>query len=188
LDGCDNRTAQKPGGRESHLCNKNSSFDSSEAFRDLSHGVPETRRESLAICRRGNRGFRISANPRECPVSFSSKRDGDFYSEGFGGSGAACSAVFSTPLTGNRNGSAGANTVRGVSRRHVLTDVLPGAVIAAAAIGWSSAPGVAEAAQTAQATTVRPHRHMRSRHRRWGCWWERGRHWWHWGHRVCGWR
>jgi tripartite-type tricarboxylate transporter receptor subunit TctC len=35
---------------------------------------------------------------------------------------------------------------------------------------------------------VRPHRHMRSRHRRWSCWWQSGRRWWHWGHRICGWR
>ena len=78
-----------------------------------------------------------------------------------------------------------------VSRRNILTDTLPGSVVAVAgfaAIGRSLAPGVAKATQTVQATTVRPHRHMRSRHRRWGCWWQRGSRWWHWGHRVCGWR
>jgi hypothetical protein len=41
-------------------------------------------------------------------------------------------------------------------------------------ISWSIAPRVAEATQTAQAVMVRPHRHMRSRHRRWSCWWQRG--------------
>jgi hypothetical protein len=83
----------------------------------------------------------------------------------------------------------GANTVGAISRRDILTDILRGSIVAVAGfttIGWSIAPGVAEAAQTAQA--VLPHRHMRSRHRRWGCWWQRGRRWWHWGHRVCGWR
>jgi hypothetical protein len=84
----------------------------------------------------------------------------------------------------------GANTVRAMTRRNVLIDSLPVAVVAVAAlaIGSSVVPGATRAAQTVQATTVRPHRHMRSRHRRWGCWWERGPHWWHWGRRVCGWR
>jgi hypothetical protein len=85
----------------------------------------------------------------------------------------------------------GANTVGAVNRRKFLTDILPGSIVVVAGfttIGWSIAPGAAEAAETAQAVTVRPHRHMRSRHRRWGCWWQRGSRWWHWGHRVCGWR
>jgi hypothetical protein len=78
-----------------------------------------------------------------------------------------------------------------VSRRNILTDTVPGFVVAVvgfAAIGRSLAPGVAKATQRVQATAVRPNRHMRSRNRRWGCWWQRGRRWWHWGHRVCGWR
>jgi hypothetical protein len=81
--------------------------------------------------------------------------------------------------------------VGAMSRRNFLADILPGSVVVVAdftTISWSIAPGVAEATQTTQAVMVRPHRHMRSRHRRWGCWWQRGRRWWHWGHRVCGWR
>jgi hypothetical protein len=81
--------------------------------------------------------------------------------------------------------------VGAMSRRHVLTDILPGSVATVAgfaAISWSIAPRLAKATETAQATMVRPHRHMRSRHRRWSCWWQRGPHWWHWGHRICGWR
>jgi hypothetical protein len=75
-----------------------------------------------------------------------------------------------------------------MSRRDILTDILPGSVIAVAgftAISWNLAP---KAAKAAQAVMVRPHRHMRSRHRRWSCWWQRDRRWWHWGHRICGWR
>jgi hypothetical protein len=78
-----------------------------------------------------------------------------------------------------------------ISRRNFLTEILPGCVVAVAgvtAIRWSVIPGVAEATPTPQAAEIRPHRHMRSRHRRWGCWWQRGNRWWHWGHRVCGWR
>lgn len=85
----------------------------------------------------------------------------------------------------------GASTVGAMSRRSLLADVLPGSVVAVAGlttISWSIAPRVAEATQMAQAVMVRPHRHMRSRHRRWSCWWQRGRRWWHWGHRICGWR
>jgi hypothetical protein len=66
-----------------------------------------------------------------------------------------------------------------MSRRNLLTDILPGIV----ATAFAMAPKEVDAA-----TTVRPHRHMRSRGRRWGCWWERDSRWWHWGHRVCGWR
>jgi len=73
-----------------------------------------------------------------------------------------------------------------ISRRQILTDILPGSVVAVAI--WNLAPSAAEATQMAHAVTIRPHRHMRSRHRRWGCWWERDRRWWQWGHRVCGWR
>src|SRR5882724_13464874 len=85
----------------------------------------------------------------------------------------------------------GTNTVGAMSRRNILTDILPGSIAAVAGfttISWSLVPGVAEATETAQAVMVRPHRHMRSRHRRWGCWWQRGTRWWHWGHRACGWR
>jgi hypothetical protein len=52
--------------------------------------------------------------------------------------------------------------VRAMSRRNVLTDILPGSVVAVtgfATIGWSNAPGAAKAAQTVQAVMVRPHRH-----------------------------
>src|SRR5882724_10076154 len=65
----------------------------------------------------------------------------------------------------------GTNTVGAMSRRNILTDILPGSIAAVAGfttISWSLVPGVAEAAETAQAVMVRPHRHMRSRHRRWG--------------------
>jgi hypothetical protein len=48
------------------------------------------------------------------------------------------------------------------------------AVAGFATIGRSLGQGVAKGTRTVQATTVRPHRHMRSRHRRWGCWWQRG--------------
>jgi hypothetical protein len=79
------------------------------------------------------------------------------------------------------------NRVGVLSRRNILTDILPGSIVAVA--GLSIAPrAAAEATQPVQAVMIRPHRHMRSRHRRWGCWWERDRRWWHWGHRVCGWR
>jgi hypothetical protein len=81
--------------------------------------------------------------------------------------------------------------VGAMSRRNFLADILQGSVVAVADLAtfsWSIAPRVAVAAQTAQAVMVRPHRHMRSRRRRWGCWWQRGRRWWHWGHRVCCWR
>ena len=70
---------------------------------------------------------------------------------------------------------------------HSIKTILNVVVVVAVAI-WNLAPSAAEATQTAHAVTIRPHRHMRSRHRRWGCWWERDRRWWQWGHRVCGWR
>ena len=66
---------------------------------------------------------------------------------------------------------------RMISRRDILIDICVIAIAGAASIPTAQA-----------ASEVRPHRHMRSRHRRWGCWWERGTRWWHWGHRVCGWR
>ena len=73
-------------------------------------------------------------------------------------------------------GTTGANTVRAITRRNAVTDILPGATLAVAGFAtiWGIAPRAADAAQTA---TVRPHRHMRSRHRRWGCWWPRGHRW-----------
>ena len=85
-----------------------------------------------------------------------------------------------------------------MSRRAVLTNTLPGAVVAiagVATIGWAVAPQVAGAipsgivngshvgiddlVQKAQVVVVGPRR--RRRHRRWVCWWHRGR-------RICGWR
>jgi hypothetical protein len=57
-----------------------------------------------------------------------------------------------------------------MSRRNFLADILPGSVVALAGvtmIGSAITPRVAEATQTAQTVMVRPHRHMRSRHRRW---------------------
>jgi hypothetical protein len=59
-----------------------------------------------------------------------------------------------------------------VNRRKILTDILPGSIIAFAGVtltSWSISPGVVGAAQAAQAATVRPHGHMHSRHRRWVC-------------------
>jgi hypothetical protein len=83
-----------------------------------------------------------------------------------------------------------------MSRRAMLTNVLPGAVVAVAgvgAIGWAVAPEVADAmplaiakgnhfkvddlVEEAQVVIVNPRR----RRRRWVCWWHRGR-------RRCGWR
>ena len=76
-----------------------------------------------------------------------------------------------------------------VSRRNFLADILPGSAVAVAGLATlRMAPGTAETTQTPPAVTIRPHRHMRSRHRRWGCWWDRDPRWWHWGHRICGWR
>ena len=94
-----------------------------------------------------------------------------------------------------------------LSRRTMLGDILRIAVVAAAgaaAIGMTVVPKVAatmaldvavtnrsevdEFVRVAQVTEIRPHRHMRSRHRRWVCWRERDSRWWHWGHRACGWR
>jgi hypothetical protein len=85
-----------------------------------------------------------------------------------------------------------------MSRRAMLMNILPGAVVAIAGvgtIGWAVAPEVADAiplgiakgshvkvddlVEEAQVVVVGPNR--RRRHRRWVCWWHRGR-------RVCGWR
>ena len=91
-----------------------------------------------------------------------------------------------------------------MSRRAMLTNILPGAVIAVAgvgAIGWAVAPEAADAmplaivkgnhfevddlAVKAQVVVVHPgrhrHRHRGRRRQRWVCWWHRGR-------RRCGWR
>jgi len=84
-----------------------------------------------------------------------------------------------------------------MSRRAMLTDILPGAAIAIAGVtttGWIIAPKIADAmplgiaktngtkfdklVQRAQAVVVGPRRRRR---RRWVCWWRRGR-------RVCDWR
>jgi hypothetical protein len=86
-----------------------------------------------------------------------------------------------------------------MSRRTVLMDILPGAAVAIAGvgtIGWAIAPEVADAiplgvamgnhmkmedlVEKARVVVVGSPRHRR-RHRRWVCWWHRGR-------RVCGWR
>jgi hypothetical protein len=82
-----------------------------------------------------------------------------------------------------------------MSRRSMLTDILPGAAIAIAGVtatGWIIAPKIADAmplgiaktndtkfdepVQRAQAVVVG--RRRRRRHR-WVCWWHRG-------HRACG--
>ena len=87
-----------------------------------------------------------------------------------------------------------------MSRRAMLTNVLPGAVVAIAGvgtIGWTVAPEVADAmplaiakrnhvkvddlAVKAQAVVVSPSRRRGRSRRRWVCWWHRGR-------RRCGWR
>ena len=84
-----------------------------------------------------------------------------------------------------------------MSRRAILTNVLPGAAVAIAGvgtIGWAVAPEVADAmplavargnhfkvddfVEKAQVVVVHPRRRRR---RRWVCWWHRGR-------RRCGWR
>ena len=122
-----------------------------------------------------NRGALLSAPPdemRNASVPFSSPIRWEF-------------ALRSTPTESNPD--KGTNTVGTFSRRNFLA----GSVVAVAGfttINWSIAPGAAEAAQPAQAVMIRPHRQMRSRHRRWGCWWQRDPRWWHWGHRICGWR
>ena len=87
-----------------------------------------------------------------------------------------------------------------MSRRAILTNILPGAVVAVAGvgtIGWAVAPEVADAMPLAiakrnhvkvddpvvkaQAVVVHPSRRRGRRRRRWVCWWHRGR-------RRCGWR
>jgi hypothetical protein len=88
-----------------------------------------------------------------------------------------------------------------MSRRAMLTNILPGAVIAVAgvgAIGWAVAPEAADAvplaiakgnnffkvddlAVKAQVVIVNPSRRRGRRRQRWVCWWHRGR-------RHCGWR
>lgn len=83
-----------------------------------------------------------------------------------------------------------------MSRRAMLTNVLPGAVVAIAGvgtIGWAVTPDVADAMPLAIAKGVHPKVddlavkaqvvvvHPRRRRRRWVCWWHRGR-------RHCGWR
>lgn len=85
-----------------------------------------------------------------------------------------------------------------MSRRAMLTNILPGAAVAiagVAAVGWAVAPEAADAMPLAiargnhvkvddpvvkaQVVVVHPRRHHRRR--RWVCWWHRGR-------RHCGWR
>ena len=88
-----------------------------------------------------------------------------------------------------------------MSRRAMLTNILPGAVVAVAGvgtIGWVVAPEVVDAMPLAiakgnnvkvdddlvvkaQVVVVNPSRRRGRRRRRWVCWWHRGR-------RRCGWR
>ena len=87
-----------------------------------------------------------------------------------------------------------------MSRRAMLTKVLPGAAVAIAgvgAIGCAVAPEAADAMPLAiakgnqvkvddlvvkaQVVVVNPSRRRGRRRRRWVCWWHRGR-------RRCGWR
>ena len=87
-----------------------------------------------------------------------------------------------------------------MSRRAMLTKILPGAVVAVAGvgtIGWAVAPEVADAmplalakgnhfkvddlVEKAQVVVVHPGHRRSRRGRRWVCWWHRGR-------RRCGWR
>ena len=89
-----------------------------------------------------------------------------------------------------------------MSRRNLIMNILPGAMVAVAGAGtitWAVAPEAANAVplgvakgdhmkvedlvQEAQVVVVGPHRrrHRRRHHRRWVCWWRRGR-------RICGWR
>jgi hypothetical protein len=86
-----------------------------------------------------------------------------------------------------------------MSRRAMLTNVLPGAVVAIAGVGtlgWAVVPEVADAMPLAVAkgnlvkvddlavkaqVVVHPSRRRGRRGRRWVCWWHRGR-------RRCGWR
>jgi len=92
-----------------------------------------------------------------------------------------------------------------MSRRTLIMNILPGAMVALAGVGtitWAVAPEAANAVplgvakgdhmkvddlvEEAQVVVVgsphrRHHRRRRRHHRRWVCWWHRGR-------RVCGWR
>lgn len=87
-----------------------------------------------------------------------------------------------------------------MSRRAILTHILPGAAVAVAGvgtIGWAVAPDAADAMplaiargnrlevdnllEKAQVVVVHPGRRRGRRGRRWVCWWHRGR-------RHCGWR
>ncbi len=87
-----------------------------------------------------------------------------------------------------------------ISRRTLLRDILPSAVVATAGVatvGWAFMPTVAEAVpsivdtpdrmqmddlvEKAQVVIHHHHHHRHPRRRRRRCWWHRGR-------RVCGWR
>ena len=86
-----------------------------------------------------------------------------------------------------------------MSRRAMLTNLLPGAVVAIAGVGtlgWAVAPEIAGAVPLsigkrnhfkvddlveAQVVVVHPSRRRGRRGRRWVCWWHTGR-------RRCGWR
>ena len=79
-----------------------------------------------------------------------------------------------------------------IDRRSVLAGILCGTAVAT--VGLTAIPKAAQAMPlgTVKAGVVKPQRlveearvtvhvHPRRRHRRWRCWWHRGR-------RVCGWR
>ena len=83
-----------------------------------------------------------------------------------------------------------------MSRRAMLTNILPGAVVAVAGvgtIGWEVADAmplalakgnhfkVDDLVEKAQVVVVHPGHRRSRRGRRWVCWWHRGR-------RRCGWR
>src|SRR3954471_17843417 len=88
----------------------------------------------------------------------------------------------------------GRKLMAAISRRAILTNILPGAVVAVAGvgtIGWAVAPDVADAmplaitkrnnfkvddrVEKAQVVVVHPGRRRGRRGRRWVCWWHRGR-------------
>jgi Zn-dependent alcohol dehydrogenase len=94
----------------------------------------------------------------------------------------------------------GRKLMAAMSRRAMLTNILPGAAVAIAGvgtIGWAVAPEIADAMPLAidkgnhvkvddpvvktQVVVVNPGRRRGRRRRRWVCWWHRGR-------RRCGWR
>jgi hypothetical protein len=105
------------------------------------------------------------------------------------------------------NAEQGSKQMTAIDRRALLRDILPGAIVVAAGvttIGFAFRPNVTQAMPLTGDTPNAPkidtlagktqamdfgsrhrrghwHGHRRRRHRRWVCWWHRGR-------RVCGWR